>query len=106
MVEEKGLAPQAADKIGGFVLGNAGPAKELWSKLAEGKVFGDHPVSQRVTLASGRIVDEGGVDREHASRFWHRVAPGGVYVDDKWGVPYQVHGGRGEGGLLVTSHEE
>lgn len=44
MVEEKGLAPEAADKIGGFVNGNAGSAKELWTKLTEQKTFGDHPV--------------------------------------------------------------
>lgn len=45
MVEEKGLAPESADKIGGFVCGNAGGAKELWAKLTEEKIFGDHPVS-------------------------------------------------------------
>lgn len=45
MVEEKGLAPESADKIGGFVNGNAGGAKELWAKLTEEKIFGDHPVS-------------------------------------------------------------
>lgn len=45
MVEEKGLAPESADKIGGFVNGNAGGAKELWAKLTEEKKFGDHPVS-------------------------------------------------------------
>lgn len=44
MVEEKGLAPEAADKIGGFVNGNAGSASELWTKLTEQKTFGDHPV--------------------------------------------------------------
>ena len=44
MVEEKGLAPDAADKIGGFVNGNAGGGKELWAKLDEHKTFGDHPV--------------------------------------------------------------
>eukprot|EP00903_Cladosiphon_okamuranus_P009772 g9291.t1 len=43
MVEEKGLAPESADKIGGFVNGNAGGAKELWAKLTEEKIFGDHP---------------------------------------------------------------
>ncbi|CBJ27242.1 Histidyl-tRNA Synthetase Similar to Histidine Ammonia-Lyase [Ectocarpus siliculosus] len=43
MVEEKGLAPDSADKIGGFVNGNAGGAKELWAKLTEEKKFGDHP---------------------------------------------------------------
>ncbi len=45
MVEEKGLAPDSADKIGGFVNGNSGGAKELWAKLTEEKTFGDHPVS-------------------------------------------------------------
>lgn len=45
MVEEKGLAPESADKIGGFVNGNAGGAKELWAKLSEENKFGDHPVS-------------------------------------------------------------
>lgn len=45
MVEEKGLAPESADKIGGFVNGNAGGAKELWAKLTEENKFGDHPVS-------------------------------------------------------------
>ncbi|CAM9460398.1 unnamed protein product, partial [Ectocarpus fasciculatus] len=43
MVEEKGLAPDSADKIGGFVNGNAGGAKELWAKLTDEKKFGDHP---------------------------------------------------------------
>lgn len=50
MVEEKGLAPDSADKIGGFVNGNAGGAKELWAKLTEEKKFGDHPVSQLAWL--------------------------------------------------------
>lgn len=45
MVEEKGLAPDSADKIGGFVNGNAGGGKELWARLTEEKKFGDHPVS-------------------------------------------------------------
>lgn len=45
MVEEKGLAPESADKIGGFVNGNAGSAKKLWAKLTEERTFGDHPVS-------------------------------------------------------------
>lgn len=45
MVEEKGLAPESADKIGGFVKDNAGDAKELWAKLTAEKKFGDHPVS-------------------------------------------------------------
>lgn len=51
MVEEKGLAAEAADKIGTFVLGNAGPAKELWAKLTEQKTFGDHPVCWMLTAA-------------------------------------------------------
>lgn len=51
MVEEKGLAPDSADKIGGFVNGNAGGAKELWAKLTEEKKFGDHPVRQLQTIA-------------------------------------------------------
>lgn len=46
MVEEKGLAPESADKISGFVQGNAGGAKELWAKLTEENKFGDHPVRQ------------------------------------------------------------
>lgn len=46
MVEEKGLAPESADKIGGFVQGNAGGGKELWAKLTEENKFGDHPVRQ------------------------------------------------------------
>lgn len=44
MVEEKGLAAEAADKIGTFVLNNSGTAKELWAKLTDERKFGDHPV--------------------------------------------------------------
>lgn len=51
MVEEKGLAGEAADKIGTFVLGNAGPAKELWAKLTEQKIFGNHPVCWVLTAS-------------------------------------------------------
>lgn len=56
MVEEKGLAPDSADKIGGFVNGNAGGAKELWAKLTEENKFGDHPV-RFVTLLPERVRD-------------------------------------------------
>lgn len=45
MVEEKGLAPESADKIGGFVKDNKGDAKDLWAKLTAENKFGDHPVS-------------------------------------------------------------
>jgi histidyl-tRNA synthetase len=41
MVSEKGLSAQVADRIGEFVL-QSGRPKELWAKLTEGKVFGDH----------------------------------------------------------------
>lgn len=51
MVEEKGLAPDSADKIGGFVNGNAGGAKELWAKLTEEKKFGDHPVRFKICFS-------------------------------------------------------
>ncbi|CAM9169830.1 unnamed protein product [Laminaria digitata] len=43
MVEEKGLAPESADKIGGFVKDNKGDAKDLWAKLTGENKFGDHP---------------------------------------------------------------
>lgn len=56
MVEEKGLAPESADKIGDFVNGNAGGGKELWTKLTEENKFGDHPVSS-TTFRSGRLFD-------------------------------------------------
>ena len=42
MVEEKGLAPEAADRIADFVL-HSGSPKELWAKFTETKLFGDHP---------------------------------------------------------------
>jgi histidyl-tRNA synthetase len=41
MVEEKGLAPEAADRIATFVL-HSGPPKELWAKFTQMKLFGDH----------------------------------------------------------------
>ncbi len=41
MVEEKGLQPEVADRIGEFVLFN-GPPKELWQKLTDDKTFGEH----------------------------------------------------------------
>jgi len=41
MVEEKGLAPESADKIANFVL-HSGKPKELWAKFTEMKLFGDH----------------------------------------------------------------
>ena len=44
MVDEKGLSPEAADKIGNFVLLSGRPM-ELWNKLSSEKVFGDHPVA-------------------------------------------------------------
>jgi len=41
MVNEKGLAEAAADRIGTFVC-HSGAPKELWAKLTDSKAFGDH----------------------------------------------------------------
>jgi histidyl-tRNA synthetase len=41
MVEEKGLTPEVADRIGNYVLFNGKPM-ELWERLTQEKVFGDH----------------------------------------------------------------
>lgn len=44
MVEEKGLSAAVADRIGQFVLFRGEP-KELWAKLSEAHVFGDHALA-------------------------------------------------------------
>ena len=44
MVEEKGLPAAVADRIGQFVLFRGEP-QELWTKLTEMKVFGDHALA-------------------------------------------------------------
>ena len=41
MVNEKGLAEAAADRIGTFVC-HSGAPKELWAKLTDSNAFGDH----------------------------------------------------------------
>lgn len=41
MVQEKGLSPECADRIGEFVL-NSGKPKELWAALKSRSAFGDH----------------------------------------------------------------
>ncbi len=41
MIEDKGLSPEIADRIGTYVL-YSGKPKELWAKLTNDKVFGDH----------------------------------------------------------------
>lgn len=41
MVQEKGLAPEVADRIGVFVL-QSGRPKDLWASLTAQGVFGDH----------------------------------------------------------------
>lgn len=41
MVDEKGLAPEVADRIGTFVL-NKGEPREMWKRLTESNLFGTH----------------------------------------------------------------
>ena len=41
MIEEKGLSPEVADRIGEFVLFNGKPM-ELWNKLISENIFGSH----------------------------------------------------------------
>ena len=42
MVEEKGLAAAAADKIGTFVTFH-GPPRQLWQQMTDEQTFGTHP---------------------------------------------------------------
>ena len=44
MVEEKGLPAAVADRIGQFVLFRGEP-QELWTKLSDRQVFGDHSLA-------------------------------------------------------------
>lgn len=41
MVDEKGLAPEVADRIGTFVL-NKGEPREMWKRLVDSNLFGTH----------------------------------------------------------------
>jgi histidyl-tRNA synthetase len=41
MVDEKGLAPEVADRIGTFVL-NKGEPREMWKRLIDSNLFGTH----------------------------------------------------------------
>jgi histidyl-tRNA synthetase len=54
MVEEKGLAPESADRIANFVL-HSGSPKELWAKITDTKLFGDH-VQANAAMADLRLL--------------------------------------------------
>lgn len=56
MVEDKGLSPDCADRIGKFVL-HSGKPKELWSKFQDMKLFGDH-IGANEAMAELKILFE------------------------------------------------